>query len=353
MSFLNLCYTYIKNSISSRPLIYGLLFAMQIISFVCIFFVYGMIYNSYTVFDNASSDMKFFEANYYDSYAETEDDKFAFAINKDNFLKSKDKLLEFLGDDYDDISFWGAVKTDTGYLKFSCSDNTGNEENSIRLLTEKYRQYSVGDIVTIAGKELKIREFKDALSVDVSFYNSEDIFDDGLIYRISLNLKEQPTYEYSVELVKVIEESFGKPLNVEKPQGLELIEEQRNNMQIMVSCVLIVFVVFNCSLFYVYIYSTKKNTLRIMQICGATKSDCIFLYLSETVTHFIFSMFIAVLTFETVVKRFIVKFYPASIGAYTLKSYLLICIATVVISASIMVLCIAPFTKQSIAQQSE
>lgn len=355
MPFFNLCFTYIKNSIKSRPVLYGLLFAMQIISFVCVFFVYGIIYHSYTVFENADSGMKYFEAEYLLPAGESEDDSYLCALDKSTTLNGMKKLLDFLGNDAQEVIIRGAVKTSEGYMTFSASPNLKGDKGEIRLPSdERYTNtYSVGDKINIADKELIIGEFLEAAAVDLSFYNMEDIFDDGLVYRIVVKLKEQPTYEYSQEMMSVIEEAFGKPLNIERPEALELLDEQLNSMQITVSAVLVIFVMFNCALFYKFIYSTKKNTLRIMRLCGATSGDCIKLYLSETLVHFTMSIAIAFLIFDKLIKRLAVKFYSGIAGAYTLKNYAFICLMIIVISLVIMALCIAPLSRRPIAQKSE
>ena len=106
------------------------------------------------------------------------------------------------------------------------------------------------------------------------------------------------------------------------------------------SCVLICLLAgFNFILLYRYILSTRINEYRIFRICGATRLKLAIEFANEVLALSFPVLIIGAVTFETIIKKYIVYFYEYSPGAYGIRLYLIvICIylITTVISSMLM-----------------
>ncbi len=166
-------------------------------------------------------------------------------------------------------------------------------------------------------------------------------------------LNTQPTYDKAEELIDLMNDVFNMPTSIAIPETLELLDEQLNTMQVFVSSLMILFAVFNCMLCYKYIYSTSKETLRIMRVCGATKTYCKGIYIAEISLHILLCFSVAYLLFNNIVLKIATNHYEGIEVAYNTSNYAFILLAYAVISLLISIFTVLPFASEQMTKHQQ
>lgn len=363
-------YTYIKRAVERRPCLYMLLIIMEILSLIFVFFVAGIIYRSYTVFESAKSDERRFDVYFENRQAEDPKDILANAIDSKTYVDNLPKLIDFItkelgyhiellsadalydmdGETYSISISDFSDKNKKGKIRYTYPNGCNDKHNNIN---NSRFNYKIGDSVNIGGKEFVIDEIyeTEVFSTAFCFEYAGDAPDDAVVDRFLFQLKEKPTYNAAEAIKKKINELFKMPESISLPEGLELLDEQLNRSQMVVSVIMILFAAFNCSLFYHYIYITNSETLRIFRICGATSGKCRRLYFTEILLHGVISLASAYLLYEHLLKKAAIKFFPGIEPIYTPKTYGFIAVTYILLSLLVMFFCMSRFVDRPIAQK--
>lgn len=345
MSKISLFLTYIKRSFSKRPLIYTLIFLMETVSIVCVLFVFGLIHRAYTVFEESDRDERTITAYFENQNAVEPEEQFAGCIDGATFSTGAKQVFEKINHDYELYIAYGVIEYNGEIHKFYVdkSDSTSAKPGEVIIDNERLGEsLSVGDKIAIGDKEYTVLKNEIEGTSDLVFCSIDDIPKDCLVREFMFILNTQPSFTQAEEIVTLMNEVFGIPNKITIPETLELLDEQLNSMQILVSSIMILFAVFNCSLCYKYLYSTSRETLRVMRICGATKGYCNALYISEISLHILLCYSVAYLLFDGLMLKPATKAYSGVELAYSTSNYMFVLLAYIFISVIITLLCVLP-----------
>ena len=360
MSDTPLLFTYIKRSVISRPALYVFLIFMQIVSLICIYFVFGLIYRAFTVFEAAKESEKEIYVSFENNNAVTDADRFSTCLDGKTFVDATNELLAFIKDDCNNeaVSFssFGIMQSGGKDLRFVTGggdftkSETGKRIVNINPSSKAFEGVKVGDSVNIGGTDYTVNAFLEDVPFDLTVPDMNNIPDDCKVRDIVITLKNKPSYNDAQEIEKPMQKLYLMPSSIQMPEGLELLDEQLNSTQIAVSVIMILFAVFNCSFCYYYIYLTNKNTLRVFRLCGATTADCRMIYTAEVILHAALSICVSYILYDKVLKAIAEKYFRGIDVCYTAKNYLLVTGAYLIISIMIMAVCMSRFTSKPLAQ---
>lgn len=345
MSELSLFLTYIKRSLHKRPLIYTLIFLMETVSIVCVLFVFGLIYRAYTVFEESDRDERTIVAAFENQNAVDLEEQLAGCIDGATFSAGANSVFDKIENKYESYIAYGLLEYNGDLHKFNVnrSDSTSAKPGEVIVDNERIGEsFSVGDKITIGDNEYTVYQNDIQTTSDFVFCSIDDVPKDCLIREFLFILDTQPTYTQAEEIVVLMNEVFDTPTEISIPETLELLDEQLNSMQMLVSLIMILFAVFNCSLCYKYLYSTSRETMRVLRICGATKGYCNVLYISEIAIHILLCFGVAYLLFDGLILQSAINAYSGIELAYNKSNYMFILLSYIIISVVIAFVCVLP-----------
>lgn len=354
MSFINHCYLIMSRAFKKNPLMYFLIIVSQIVSVMCIFFAFGLIVNAYTSFKNADINERFFSLELTDIYNEdltSFEEQMEGAVSYGEFFQNFKEIREMLGDNLQEVLVKGYIEIDEKQYRIGSyyhDADSGYKKYDISVNPKFFPQYDVSDSFTINGRVYNVATLGNANAI--SFLNYEDVPDDAIVYEFYFVTKEPLIYDQYKKLENKICILFNYNF-FEKPQTPKLLDIQMNKTQITLSAVLIVIVVLNCSLCYMFLYESRKKTFAIYRICGAREGYCIFICLAEVIVYMIISFATAFLLFDKLVKNIVVDIYPKAVLAYTSENYRHIFGGYFVATMIIMTLCIISFVSKPIVEE--
>ena len=345
MNELSLFITYIKRSFSKRPLIYTLIFLMETVSIVCVFFVFGLIYRAYTVFEESDRNERTIVAVFENQNAVDLEEQLAGCIDGATFSAGANSVFEKIENKYEFYIAYGLLQYNGEMHKFyvNSTDDTTAKPGEVFVDNSRIGEsFSVGDKITIGGKEYTVYKNVIQSSSDFVFCSIDDVPKDCLIREFLFILDTQPTYTQAEEIVALMNEVFHIPNEIRTPETLELLDEQLSSMQMFVSLIMILFAVFNCSLCYKYLYSTSRETMRVLRICGATKGYCNTVYILEIAMHILLCFGVAYLLFDGLILQPAINAYSGIELAYSKSNYMFILLSYIIISVVIAFVCVLP-----------
>ncbi len=273
----------VRNSLRSKPYIYLLILLTQIVSLTCVFFSYGLVYNAFTEFEDASFESRFFYAdliNVYDD-SKTDEEKYGGKMTYDEFQNGLYDVSRNFEDNPADITVHGRIKIDGEYLSVSSYYyGISDYESSYGPydIVASVKGYEVGDKITIDGISYNIVKKSEVSAL--CFLYGENTPPSVVPIDLSIELEHQPTYDECKAISNKIMMHFN-PIKFVEPEAPELLDVQMNNTQIALSALVLVIVALNCGICYNYINNSRRKQFAIYKICGAKTYDC-FMYMGSS-----------------------------------------------------------------------
>ncbi len=170
----------------------------------------------------------------------------------------------------------------------------------------------------------------------------------GTFCEFSFELKEVPTQAECNEITQNLKQIFGYDVNVLPPELPDLLVEQFNSTSLLTCAVVMLIVIFNASLIYMFVLEKRKKWLSIIKLCGCKNDQCSVIFLTEIVFIIIICFIIGLyISNRFVIPKFIDQ-YPVFDVVYNTKSYGYIFLAYIVSSIIILLANIQPFVKRTV-----
>lgn len=352
MAFLKQCFLIMSRGFKKNPSIYLLIILSQIVSILATFFAFGLIANAYTNFENADLSDRTFFINLTDRYNEEDisyEERFCVgAISFKEFDEKMDEILEILGNNIEEIAIYGDYIFDDEKYGYSSWFHGAEQEYDTYEVSIRIDPYEQGDSIIFGNQKYYIERLSEARRI--VFLNYKGTPDDATVYEFWFTTKEILTYSEFEKVKDKIDEVFDY-FSIEEPEAPKLLDIQMNNTQLSLSAVLIVVVVLDCALCYLFLYENRKKVFAIHRICGAEKSFCILTCLVEVLVYMIISFSLAYGVFKTYLEEIILKYYPKASIAYTFENYKWIFSGYFIATIIIMGLCIIVFFSKPIVEE--
>lgn len=352
MSFIKQCYMIMSRAFRKKPLMYILIVTAQFVSILCIFFAFGLVVNAFTSFENADESERSIYLDLSGMYDEsiTVNEEAERAMPYDEFEKNIGEITDIIGDNLHDMTVHSWMELDGKYIRVSSYyyEKTKYENFDIMPAKNLFPGKTVGDTVAIYGKEYTIVSFNEV--TQLAFGIGEDTPSEARMTDFYFDMKEPLTYDVYKKVKDKLMLLF-PGYDMDLPKTPELLDIQMNNTQIVMSAVLMIIVVLNCSLCYAFIYESRKKTFAIYRICGAREDDCLLICLAEVIFYMLLSFAGAFLMFDGLLKKVVISFYPKAALAYTSVNYLYIFIGYVIVTMAVMGICIINFVRKPIVEE--
>ena len=260
-------------------------------------------------------------------------------------------------DDTQNTSFL-AIGGDGEWLKKYRSEIYGND-NKISIkkspyVETPYQNLKQSDKITIGSTEYTVSEIKDKTSMPpdskTSLFFMYDATDDSFrVKTIHLRVKDTTEQKDIAKIQKKIDEVFRDDMpKVEPPEPKPLLEKQFNNMIYVLSFIMIAVVILNISRLYTFIMSTRKKSLAVFSICGASKFTIFAMYISEIFITLLASFIMGFLIFRFGLIGIISSIYPSFLEFFTFKIYLMIFGIYMTVGLIVMTANIIPVVRKSV-----
>ena len=260
-------------------------------------------------------------------------------------------------DDTQNTSFL-AIGGDGEWLKKYRSEIYGND-NKISIkkspyVETSYQNLKQGDKITIGSTEYIVSEIKDKTSMPpdskTSLFFMYDATDDSFrVKTIHLRVKDTTEQKDIAKIQRKINEVFRDDMpKVEPPEPKPLLEKQFNNMIYVLSFIMIAVVILNISRLYTFIMSTRKKSLAVFSICGASKFTIFAMYISEIFITLLASFIMGFLIFRFGLLGIISSIYPSFLEFFTFRIYLMIFGIYMTVGLIVMTANIIPIVRKSV-----
>ena len=178
-------------------------------------------------------------------------------------------------------------------------------------------------------------------------YNAID--DSFKVNTIHLRVKDTTEQKDIAKIQKKIDEVFRDDMpEVEQPEPKPLLEKQFNNMIYVLSFIMIAVVILNISRLYTFIMSTRKKSLAVFSICGASKFTIFAMYISEIFITLLASFIMGFLIFRFGLIGIISSIYPSFLEFFTFRIYLMIFGIYMTVGLIVMTANIIPIVRKSV-----
>ena len=183
-----------------------------------------------------------------------------------------------------------------------------------------------------------------------SLFFMYDATDDSFrVKTIHLRVKDTTEQKDIAKIQKKIDEVFRDDMpKVEPPEPKPLLEKQFNNMIYVLSFIMIAVVILNISRLYTFIMSTRKKSLAVFSICGASKFTIFAMYISEIFITLLASFIMGFLIFRFGLIGIISSIYPSFLEFFTFKIYLMIFGIYMTVGLIVMTANIIPVVRKSV-----
>ena len=337
----------IKNSFRNLGKIYLLLIVSQFISVISIFFVYG-IFTSYSVkMQELDIDSYIigtqFEGGDIGTLRECLPEIMDQIGRKLDFIfisGSTEEWMISMHTDYHNETYTQAdaimenIKVKEGR---NLTDEDALNENKVAFISGSHSQYTVGDMVNIAGVEFEVvgtdvRGFGDD-DIEIAFTSCPDNVDLFLVY---FNFEQLPTQKDYDCIKNTFKGVFGDDVTIDEfqLQDQETIISYRTTIIISIAIGLVS--ALNTCLLYGYIISQRQKQMAIYGIVGASKGLRLVMNELEIMLVDIVVVLMGFVMFRFGFEDVIAMVYESSVELYSIKAYL--------IMMAMYVACILVFT---------
>ena len=282
-------------------------------------------------------------------------------------LKSSyEKIMRRYGDKIADVSMIGYTDKEqlTSFWAIGEDDlqnerhkplNTSDKNPIILIRSEKngaaFADIKQGDILTLGSTGYKVEKAADSKGTmfnDITLLFT-DVDDSFYINDLAILMKDEVGQETISEIYDIINDEMGAYLDeMELPQPKPLLEKQFNNMIYVLAFIMIAVVILNIARLYTYIMSTRKKTLAVFSICGATKLKITMIYISEILITMLISFAAGCLIFHTLLIAPISNVFPSFSEFFNAGIYLMIFGIYMITGLIIMSLNLIPVVRRSV-----
>ncbi len=177
--------------------------------------------------------------------------------------------------------------------------------------------------VTLLGKEYKVigqgtRGLRD--SVSIPFINAPD--DLYLDFGMTVKFNEPLTTDEYNKYVSIMNKYLGDMLVNDLDVAVVNVDKQTfYNTNIWLSVIIAFAAAINLAVLYRYVLTTRRKTLAIFRLTGATKNKIRRIYITETLGISVVIFAICAVIFNFAVLPWLTKYYPYCAEVYNLKIY--------------------------------
>ncbi len=289
MSYLSYAFRNFKSFLTSHGKMFVMMFIFEIIAVICILFSYGLFFNARETSGELTDDQRTF--NYY-FYASDENDELDFSAAVTDVKSKADKLIEFLGDDYDEITLYLRVTDANGdthsAAAYGHSDTYTSSVDKIDLtktghgcnISSELEGLAQDGYIELDGESFVVGSVGD-YTRDVTMSLSS-IASGSLCTEMSFMLKSQPTKDKIDEINDFCSETFGF-VSVDTPEASKLLDIQINNMFCLYSALIVVILILNLSLYFRFVFQSQKSQAFSFTLCGGTSYQITSIFCSTVV----------------------------------------------------------------------
>lgn len=177
-------------------------------------------------------------------------------------------------------------------------NNADESEVIVPLEMQLKNVWNIGDRITILDKEYTIAGVRKATDFEIEF---ETVSSDMKVKDINLILPTIPTKKEIDKINKYINNNFTDS-TVSLPQERNLAYELSLDSKVVIMALLVIISVANINFIYEYLIEQRNKINSIYRICGLSKIKMIIISLSEFVVYTFFSTFIALMSFDLLIK---------------------------------------------------
>lgn len=346
--YLSLVFKNLKVFAKEKTYYFVMIVIDQIISFVILMMVYGILQNNLATKDEVKTSDTMYNIEF-----KEEDMKIT------EFQPKIMELTKYMGDDfkdcyifiqYDDESLVSSLVNPDYYEveyegMFDYQQVIGTEyvARVSKMLTDK-----IGDTIEIAGNSYEI----------VGKYNSDmpqvpinALSEQCIVRSVQINLNGIPMHEDSKGYDKKIVDLFGSQALSHQPETIDLLEIQKNNFMIIGTIFVTVLIIINAILCYVYILKNRKRWLAVMRICGAEEKHCAILYLLEMMSINIICSFVGMNLFVFLIYGKMAEMNSLYKSIYSMRVYFYITASYLIVAGVMALYYIMKFIKSSAVKE--
>ncbi|MBR2177077.1 MAG: hypothetical protein IJ861_09055 [Clostridia bacterium] len=259
------------------------------------------------------------------------------ASNESSYQEIKSKIQDILKTANGEISFFSIGGHIDNINIIANGDDTWasvNKSNNKAAVSRNpyedspYKNLKAGDKITLGKTEYTISEITDRTSIPLTTGTKFEIMysaidDNFKIEWMSLTIKDDTDQAGIAKITKAITDAFGDlGSELEVPEPQPLLEKQFNNMIYVLSFIMIAVIILNISRLYTYIMSTRKRSLAIFSVCGASRLKIFTIYIAEIFMTLILSFVIGCVLFQFGLIGIISIVYPSFAEFFTPYIYL-------------------------------
>ena len=346
------CFKYVFKNISAlikkMPGLAILIFLSELLTVLCLFFSYGLFYNTQETVGQLDEDYYV----YWFHPSQTE--------KGTNCLKPKFKeLTDYLGDNFNFANIYIDVELENNknitvstYLTNSnIKDLSRNEKPVFYLAKELAEIYRDGKI-SIDGKLYEAVLTKNSSQEDDQhpvmpiIFDLSGLPDDLFCTDFMLTVKNRPTVQSIDELNDKCMDLFGATCT-DAPEPVKLMEVQINNSFYLYTFLIVVLVTLNLSVFFRYILSLRKRLIEVFIISGATRSDTLGIFIIEAIISMSAAYGLAYILYNEFILGNLSTIYPYFANYYNSKFYAVTFLMYLVVSVIILAVMYAPFIRRT------
>ena len=327
MKFYNYIPLNIKSFWNTHKGMFILMMCSEIAAVICLLFSYGLFLNTRQTSGELKDDQRTFS---YNLCSLTEDGDTDYSSAQDGMKTKLDSLTNYLGKDFDSLTLYLKVTDKTGELHSATCYYTPNEKDTLfsgkngfvcNASNTAAKTLGKNGFITLDGTKYEINKTDDYNTDFIMPYSA--LTDKSLGVSFTFMVTEQPTKEKIDSITEKCYEIFGVSCSA-APEASQLLTVQINNMFYLYSAVITLIVVINLSLYFKYIFKTKKHEMYIFKLCGGTSKDISRIFTTETMIELIVGFVIGLAAFHNIGLTLCAKIYPNFKSYYSPKVYIIV-----------------------------
>lgn len=344
-NYIRLVLKNIKIFAKSKTYYFLMIIIGQIVSFVIMLMAYGILQNNLATKDEVRISDTMYSLNFTDEN-----------MNITDFKTKISELTKYMGEDFEGCSIFLKYKNESvvsllvnpDYYRIELEgmfnyEQVVGDEYVIRV-SKMLSEYKVGDEIEAAGATYKIvgKYNSDRPQVPINTLN-----EDCVVTYADINLHTIPMVNDSDRYNKKLKSLFGDNVVAAEPESIDLLAIQKNSFMIAGTVFVMILVIINAVLCYIYILKSRTKWIAVMQICGAEKKQYISMYLIEIMLINIVSSFVGMSVFVFTLYRKMVYSDILYKEIYSLHVYVYITVLYLLTAMVLSLYYIVKFVKNS------
>lgn len=208
---------------------------------------------------------------------------------------------------------------------------------------------AIGDTISIDGSDYVITGVTNINEswADLSFYFTSMPKTIG-VTEIYLIFKEIPSHELIEGLNTNIHKWFGNDFEIFEPEIPDLLVKQFGMVSLTACSAIMLIVVFNCVIVYLYIFEKRKKWISVIKLCGCKNIDCIELFIIEaSLVTVMCSLSGLLITKNAIIPR-LEDYYVSFKSVYNLRSYICLFFAYVIVSIIMLTIAVKKYVSKTV-----